>query len=542
MREWYFYQERGKTMGPLTADDIRARVRDGRIGTFDLIYKDGETGWRMAMEHAEFRSEFQKPVDASLKDRPWVCLKRKSPESLDFVTAGPFSFEEVRQSLMGGELSYSDYIWRQEFNEWKRIGSLADFNPRVKVAPKEPKSVEENVIVFNRMGETRKTADDLVDDDEADKGKDADDATRVIGPSLERTRIAVPDDDERTRIIAPVVVPKDERTRIIPAAAPVRKSAPPEPPPGPVRAKARVEPPRSPTDWTRLLRASKNVDLAIVAGVVLVLLVSVIWVSRRSDRVPVPDVPVATIPGANIKDPPTELSPPAPDHQGVDTLGPVAGEPELPANPPAVKIPPTRLSLVARPQSSNQAYIQIRSNGSLDFPIFMQIVGLPGQVADAPAYYRFYRFESTGEPIELSQLSLSMGKYVVRVESGGVRREAVLRLGTSEALYRQGVAKQRKLASASFWRERLQVYRLSRELEDGLKEALARKQALPAKAKYAPIQAVTAANGNRYLLFEQWWELKQIFSEARTRATPELVARAAKLSDRLRSFSVWNTN
>ncbi|NJL24686.1 MAG: DUF4339 domain-containing protein [Calothrix sp. SM1_5_4] len=48
-------------MGPLTARDMRSRIREGRIRPFDLVYREGESGWVMALEHPEFRDEFKGP-------------------------------------------------------------------------------------------------------------------------------------------------------------------------------------------------------------------------------------------------------------------------------------------------------------------------------------------------------------------------------------------------------------------------------------------------------------------------------------------------
>src|SRR5437870_714954 len=111
MNDWYFYQERGKTVGPYTVDDIKGRIKDGRIRVFDLVYKDGEAAWRMALEHSSLRVEFKSATLASLKDRPWVCLQRKSEGELEFLTTGPYTQDEIRENILSGRVSYSDYAW-----------------------------------------------------------------------------------------------------------------------------------------------------------------------------------------------------------------------------------------------------------------------------------------------------------------------------------------------------------------------------------------------------------------------------------------------
>ena len=99
MTDGYFYQERGKTVGPFNVEDIKLRIKDGRVRVFDLIYKDGEPTWRMALEHSTLRGEFKIATLASLKDRPWVCLQKKSSEELSFVTTGPFTQDVIFQKL-----------------------------------------------------------------------------------------------------------------------------------------------------------------------------------------------------------------------------------------------------------------------------------------------------------------------------------------------------------------------------------------------------------------------------------------------------------
>src|SRR5690606_35381658 len=102
MSDWFFYQEDGRAMEPVTADDLRERIKSGKIRLFDLILKEGEANWRMALEHSELKDDFKGLSQNALKERPWVCLQRKSPEGFDFTTTGPYSFEEIRESLMAG--------------------------------------------------------------------------------------------------------------------------------------------------------------------------------------------------------------------------------------------------------------------------------------------------------------------------------------------------------------------------------------------------------------------------------------------------------
>src|SRR4051794_31400921 len=109
MNDWYFLHEKGKTVGPVSGDDIKTRIREGRVRLFDLIYRDGEAEWRMALEHSGLRTEFNAVSMVDLKQKPWVCLQRKAKDVADYVTTGPFNQIEIREALQKGRISYSDY-------------------------------------------------------------------------------------------------------------------------------------------------------------------------------------------------------------------------------------------------------------------------------------------------------------------------------------------------------------------------------------------------------------------------------------------------
>jgi hypothetical protein len=92
----------------------------------------------MALEHGELKDEFKSLGKSTQRERPWVCLQRKAPDHFDFKTTGPFSTEEVREQLLAGKIHYTDYVWKNDFVEWKRIGLIEDFNPRLKKMEIEP--------------------------------------------------------------------------------------------------------------------------------------------------------------------------------------------------------------------------------------------------------------------------------------------------------------------------------------------------------------------------------------------------------------------
>lgn len=604
MKDWYFYQDKGRTQGPLTLEDLRARVREGRLRLFDLIYKEGEPGWRMALEHPDLRGEF-KQAGANSATRPWVCLHRKNEETFEFVTLGPYDDEEVRQAIAAGHLSYGDYAWRQGFEQWQRLGALEEFNPRAaslkraaQVKPEAEETPEQllrDVVELRRRQVVEKGEAPPVGASGPDLTKDEDEiATRIVTKQELASMSAPPpppdgshlgpktkvfqgmsfkpprptEEEEATRIVSPVLdpdatrittKPERESTRIVdrdatrvvaevpristrgPVADEVEDQRPmmdDEPLPEEELAPARnwrTGPKRFSTDW------------AIVLGLVVMLVVAIVVLSRRHTDGPEipPTVPVLEHLEANG---PIELQPPGeaqalpapedPVPPGADLPAvpatPAAAEPTPPPPPPPKPRAPTKLALSAN-TSGSEFKIEVRSDGTKEFPVFLQIVGLPGQVTQGASFYRYFKIEATGDasaPLELPDLDLAPGRYRLRAETANLQREAELSFGTGETSFKQAVARARKLNAAAVWGERLALYRQARALEQRLASGQMRG--------FEALAQVKKATGANYIFFDDWWEMKEIVREARQqKITPALKDRARKLRERIATFSVW---
>lgn len=535
MKDWFFYQDKGKTVGPVTEDDLRERIREGRIRLFDLIHKEGDAGWRMAMEYPLLKEAFNGGAGA-LKERPWVCLQRKNPEDLDFKTTGPFSNEEVRESLLAGRISYNDYAWRTGFAEWKRIGSLEDFNPRLK-----------------------------------------NQESASVPPVLERTpSLKNVVELRRPRLPEPEAKPPDAAGEdLVP-----NSFVPPTPPMPPSAPAPEAEPPRavstqpekskksagksktdSDSERRRSRRRRKTVpwfDWGIVFALVLVLGVVAFVLSRsirstqrptaaamnenspppaqpiRLDPLPAPSVGTNDLPAPEVEE--SVVIPPRPFKLEEDEKEPPAVAPARTVQPSKK---PTDLFLAVSTSGGNRARIQVRSNGSTDIPIYIQVVGLPGQVSEGASFYRFMRMKPSapGQPLDLSSLKLPQGKFILRVASGDLTKETRFSLGLSEASYKQSVSRLRKQFAHAVWSERLQLFKLTLLLEKRASEAMGGKKFVVKGLE--PVLKVKRSNGQNYVLFEDWFELKDILDEARSQPTAAVMARIKKANDRMASFSVW---
>ncbi len=500
MNDWYFYQEKGATVGPIGLPELRELIRLGRVRVFDLIYRDGDPEWRLALAFESLRGDFQSGLISSLRDKPWICLQQKpnSDSGLNFVTTGPYRAEEIQQKLQLGEVKYSDYAWKDGLLGWTRIGALEEFNSRLRAAEKKAenstplaKELLEQVVEMRRPTAVREEA--------PPKGS--------VGPDLTKSPPVMPSVTKRI----PKVPFEMEATVVAPL-------------PNVGRRRRRLQ-----ADWGML-------------GVFGILIVAGFWVISQ---VVLPAYRMAK----SAKEDPYSIAPP-----------PVAEVPPVPASPPE-PIPreekaeakekseavrpeprePTQLVLKVQMLGPNQAQIEVRTNGTAEFPVYLQVIGLPGQVSEGGSFYRFSRYTPTGDlkkSLDLSGLKFPQGKFILRAETGKVKKETRLNLGVSDPNYKKAVLQQRKMWAHAIWKERLALLKLSQELEEKVALANGAEKKFSTKG-LSQLTSFKRVNGARYFIFESWSELHQITMAAQKEVTTELLARAQKERNRLAGFSVW---
>lgn len=529
MKNWFFHQEKGKTLGPVTLEEMKSRVGSGRIRMFDLVYREGEPGWRMALEHPDLRGEFKSSTVKALVDRPWVCLQRKSPDGFEFGTSGPFSTEDIRLNLQEGLISYSDFVWRDGFSEWRRIGSLEDFN--------------------RRLAEQRERKD------RRGQAGAAPPLPEVPGHELLKSVVEV----KRPKIPAvpaPAPPPPEAETPDLTAEPEKRKES------QPVKVERRKKNPGVPMSEdadakpaSRRRKTAVWLDWVVVAGLAAILCAIVLTVSKYmplGDEEPVtaqPSLASAPKPGTAdidktlpagteaVNEPPAEppLEPPPelpPDLAGLKSAREGEG---------AKSAAPTELVLNVQSSGPNAVKIELRTDAAgEDNPVYLQIVGLPGQVSDGASYYKFMRLVNKSgrkEPMDLSGINLPQGKFILRAEAGELKKEARMNVGLNEASYKQTVARLRKTYAHVIWKERLELFRLSLLMDKQLAETAGGKKF--STKGLESLSAVKRASGGNFVLYDQWAELKEIMTAAQTSAPAPQVARLKQFRERLAVFSVW---
>ncbi len=526
MKKYFFHQEKGNTLGPVSLDEMKARVRAGRIRLFDLVYREGEPGWRMALEHPDIKGEFKTSTVKTLVDRPWVCLQRKSDEGFEFGTSGPFSTEDIRLSLREGVISYNDYVWRDGFGEWRRIGSLEDFNRRL-TEERERKE---------RRGSERQVAPPLPEVPEVP-------AAVALKNVVEMKRPGVP------AVPPPPPPPPEAKTPDLTEMAPAIIDKPPE---RERRKSSRGKPMADAPDKRRASRRRRNsawADWAVVIALALVLCGVVLTLSHYLQKQSSQETAIiepAPVPSAPDVPPVNEVAAapePAPEI-------PTEPPPEVPPEPgvaaesepiPTKSVDPTELVLSVQTVGANQVKIELRTDAYGDeYPVYLQIVGLPGQVAEGASFYKFMKVSAKGnrkEPLDLTGLNLPQGRFIFRAEAGSLKKEAKVSVGVGEASFKQTVSRLRKSYAHAIWKERLELFRLSQLLEKQLTEAAGGKK-FSAKGLDA-LNAVKRSNGAAYILFDQWFEMKEILTLAKTAPSVALLGRLKQLREKLATFSVW---
>ena len=195
----------------------------------------------------------------------------------------------------------------------------------------------------------------------------------------------------------------------------------------------------------------------------------------------------------------------------VSEINPQEAVPKVPSVPAkAAKV----LYSSVKPQGSRSPRIEVRTDAAGDVPIYLQVIGAPGQVVEGGAFYRYLKLSPTGnvkKPSDVSALKLPAGKFIFRAQTGDLKKESKLTFGL-DAQAKGTLSRQRKFYSSSLWKERLTLFHLCQVLEKQLTAALVPGSSLSTKGLEA-ISGVKKSNGGTFLMFEDWWELREILTD-----------------------------
>ncbi len=144
----YLVSHEGQETGPLSLDEIVAKVRNKEFELFDYIYSEEKQDWVLLMEHADLASKLKSnkpprpPQTAEVKEvtvaelaavptpkatvgdahtiSEWFILKGENK-------FGPFAYEDVVKMLQQKVVFPFDFIWHTSMENWKRVAELSEF-------------------------------------------------------------------------------------------------------------------------------------------------------------------------------------------------------------------------------------------------------------------------------------------------------------------------------------------------------------------------------------------------------------------------------
>lgn len=565
MKEWYFYQEQGKTLGPLSREEVRGRITNGRLKLYDLLYFEGDDQWRMAAEFKEFKDDFSKSPHVTTQGRGWVVLQRRSPESQDFLTSGPWSQEDLVLKLKAGKILYTDYAWREGLKSWKRLSTLEEFSGS---APSRELTHEEKIMATPE----RELLRDVMQLKRVPLEKDVPppEAREAEGrPRSEPPRVSAPPPERKMESLLPQPPP-------LPGSPPVPENGVFEErrAKGPSSERRRSR--RRKKDFWRMLSWLDYMLVAlIVSGLVTagyLLARANNWFERAEGGAAESEQAMSPVESAEDWPEPSESGPEDPgEWQASDEpalpaetalpSGPVApsetassqavqkipAEKAVPALPPKPKVAKRfrsdvvkgSLSLAVRGGKNKLSFTVV--SGSSE-PVSLQIIGPPGQVVGAASYYKYMRASPGADglvPFETKQLSLPAGRYIARVSRGDLVREQKFSLGTTQSDFNKQIAASRKMHSQVIWQERVRLMKLTEQLEAFIQQKLRQPKSAVKWNDLAELANVKKASGGQYVIFDSWWELKEIFDEAKAAPSKDDLARVQDFRRRLALMTVW---
>lgn len=143
----YLISHQGQETGPLTLDEIVAKVRGKEFELFDYIYSEEKKDWVLLMEHSELAQKLKSnkpprppqvtaaPVSAELP--PVVAPKKATPGDAHTISEwfilkgenkfGPFGYSDVVKMLQQKVVFPFDFIWHTSMENWKRVAELSEF-------------------------------------------------------------------------------------------------------------------------------------------------------------------------------------------------------------------------------------------------------------------------------------------------------------------------------------------------------------------------------------------------------------------------------
>lgn len=129
MQLWFTCKE-NELNGPYTRKEMEEQLQNKEILPHHWVRLQEEANWTVVSEHQEFKEFSEKKEDLEVLEEKWVLLHLSDEGQKQL---GPYTTAELLNMVYLGDADYSDFVWKQGFSEWKRMGSLDCFIPSEEV-------------------------------------------------------------------------------------------------------------------------------------------------------------------------------------------------------------------------------------------------------------------------------------------------------------------------------------------------------------------------------------------------------------------------
>ncbi len=133
MNDLWYYNKNLKPQGPLSYEEMRARIHCGDVGPSDLVSCGARGDWKPASEWGCFESTLF-PATQSLslesdvvsQETEWVLLVPAQDGQV--LQEGPFSIQDIQKGLRNKKISFEQYVWKAGLSGWCKIKDRPEFS------------------------------------------------------------------------------------------------------------------------------------------------------------------------------------------------------------------------------------------------------------------------------------------------------------------------------------------------------------------------------------------------------------------------------
>lgn len=162
MQDKFFVHRNGQTTGPFTVDEIAQKVQENVVALTDYVYLDDRKDWIAIVEFGPVaeKTKTKKPAPPAAAPKTSAATNGTGLEAQEWYVLkwdnkyGPFSYIDIIKMLQSKSIFEFDYIWKGDFDTWKRIAEVDVFNhEKIKHHFETSKEMDAKNVFFRRRHE-----------------------------------------------------------------------------------------------------------------------------------------------------------------------------------------------------------------------------------------------------------------------------------------------------------------------------------------------------------------------------------------------------